>query len=167
MKRQRVALQGGEYDEDWDSRGDGTRLSPLGRKRLRQVRADTFRCQHCSADVPMDAVGSTQRNHCPYCLWSRHVDESVGDRKATCQTSMEPVAISLKGDGEVTIVHACCGCDKVGRNRISADDDEQLILKLVSATLTSEMEGRIRAAGIEICRDDRPVRTALFGKSVA
>ena len=31
-----------------------------------------FTCAHCGREV--EALGYTSRNHCPFCLWSLHVD---------------------------------------------------------------------------------------------
>jgi hypothetical protein len=43
----------------------------------------SFRCGHCGVEVSLDAPGTSHRNHCPSCLWSRHLDRNVpGDRKA-------------------------------------------------------------------------------------
>ncbi|CAN5162042.1 hypothetical protein BH11PAT4_BH11PAT4_4870 [soil metagenome] len=114
---------------------ESKRLGKQGRKLLMQNRASSFRCQHCAFDVPMQAVGSTQRNHCPRCLWSRHVDEEVGDRRATCLASMEPIGLSLKSNGgELMLVHQCCGCGKVARNRLSGDDDAYQVEEIFKAS---------------------------------
>ncbi|WP_369294026.1 RNHCP domain-containing protein, partial [Tepidiforma sp.] len=45
---------------------------------------ETFRCIKCRNTVATHAFGTTQRNHCNQCLWSRHVDNFPGDRKAAC-----------------------------------------------------------------------------------
>lgn len=137
---------------------DSKRLGKQGRKLLKQNRAESFRCQHCSFDVPMHAVGSTQRNHCPRCLWSRHVDEEVGDRRATCLASMEPVGLSLKANGgELMLVHRCCGCGKVGRNRLSGDDDT----KVVEEVFTSSLLAEDLPGGITYLRDVEELRRQL------
>ena len=71
----------------------------------------SFRCVRCGLDVPLDAPGTAHRNHCPTCLWSRHVDDDVpGDRDSDCRASMEPIAIHVRGDGEWVLVHRCTGC---------------------------------------------------------
>ena len=38
--------------------------------------AASFRCIHCGAHVVTSPLyaGVLNRNHCPYCLWSRHLD---------------------------------------------------------------------------------------------
>jgi RNHCP domain len=92
---------------------------------------ETFRCGRCRLDVPMRAVGSAHRNHCPNCLWSRHVDdERPGDRAADCGSLMEPIAITVRGDGEWVLVHRCTGCDVLHLNRTAGDDNPLLLLRV-------------------------------------
>ncbi|MBM7785555.1 hypothetical protein JOD67_002235 [Tenggerimyces flavus] len=79
----------------------------------------------------MDAPGTAHRNHCPNCLWSRHLDDDVpGDRDATCGFSMEPIAISVRGDGEWVLLHRCTGCDEIHLNRTAGDDNPLLLLRM-------------------------------------
>ena len=61
----------------------------------------SFRCVHCRLDVPTDAPGTAHRNHCPNCLWSRHLDVDPGDRASDCLASMEPIAITVRKDGRM------------------------------------------------------------------
>jgi predicted Zn-ribbon and HTH transcriptional regulator len=137
---------------------DSKRLGKQGRKLLKLNRAESFRCQHCGFDVPMQAVGSTQRNHCPRCLWSRHVDEEVGDRRSSCLASMEPVGVSLKSNGgELMLVHRCCGCGKVMRNRLSGDDDLYEVERVFEVSLRAEN----LPVGIEYLRDSEELRRQL------
>ena len=93
-------------------------------------RSSTFRCTNCGLDVPMDAPGTAHRNHCPTCLWSRHLDGVPGDRDARCGASMEPVAISARSDGEWTIVHRCRRCGTAHLNRIAGDDNPHSLVTL-------------------------------------
>lgn len=99
-------------------------------QRLRASRAESFRCRRCRLDVTADAPGTAHRNHCPNCLWSRHLDDSPGDRAADCGSSMEPIAICVRGDGEWVIVHRCTGCDVVHLNRSAGDDNPLMLLRL-------------------------------------
>ncbi|MCC7365564.1 MAG: RNHCP domain-containing protein [Dehalococcoidia bacterium] len=90
-----------------------------------------FRCSHCRSDVPIDAPGTAHRNHCPLCLWSRHLDgERPGDRAAGCGGSMEPIAITARKSGEWAIVHRCDVCAELHTNRTAADDNPLLLLQL-------------------------------------
>lgn len=75
--------------------------------------------------------GGRHRNHCPFCLYSRHVDGRVpGDRTSECGGSMKPVAAFTRRNGEHAIVHRCVECGFERYNRIAADDDFVLVLKL-------------------------------------
>jgi hypothetical protein len=109
-------------------------LSDRPRHRARshdRSRGGTFRCGHCALDVPLDAPGTAHRNHCPACLWSRHLDDDVpGDRDARCGSSMEPIAVSVRGDGEWVLVHRCTGCGELHLNRTAGDDSPLLLLRL-------------------------------------
>ena len=91
----------------------------------------TFRCGYCDFAVPYVAPGTRHRNHCPICLWSRHLDDLPGDREATtCGGMMEPVAISPRPDGEWMVVHRCRRCDELHRTRIAGDDDPVALMSL-------------------------------------
>ena len=100
------------------------------RRGERRPRQSSFRCGHCSLDVSTVATGTAHRNHCPNCLWSRHVDDSPGDRAADCRSLMEPIAITVRGDGEWILVHRCCGCDVLHLNRTAGDDNPLILLRL-------------------------------------
>lgn len=71
--------------------------------------AGTFTCGHCGAVVgPGDWPGHNPwRNHCPECLWSKHVE--IGDQasigKPPCGEMMKPHKVD---DEEV--VWRCLGC---------------------------------------------------------
>jgi hypothetical protein len=91
----------------------------------------TFRCGRCRLDVSTDAPGTRHRNHCPNCLWSRHLDDQTpGDRGADCAGSMEPVGVSVRGDGEWVLVHRCGSCDAVSLNRIAGDDNPLTLMHI-------------------------------------
>jgi hypothetical protein len=98
-------------------------------RRAREGRA-SFRCGHCRLDVPIQAVGTAHRNHCPNCLWSRHVDDSPGDRAADCGALMEPIAITVRGGGEWVLVHRCRACDEIHLNRTAGDDNPLMLMRL-------------------------------------
>lgn len=87
-------------------------------------------CCHCGRPFPTDAPGTRHRNHCPYCLWSLHLDIVPGDRAADCHQPMEPVGVALRPDGEWLLVHRCQRCGAVRLNRIAGDDDERALLAL-------------------------------------
>lgn len=101
-----------------------------------------FKCEKCSFLVKTNEyIGTKNRNHCPNCLYSKHVDEKKpGDRNSQCQGIMEPIDITFKKgkvdkygknkQGELMIVHRCKICKKEDKNRIAGDDNSEKILKL-------------------------------------
>jgi RNHCP domain len=64
------------------------------------------------------------RNHCPICLWSKHVDELPGDRAATCRGLMSPERVEQRRGKGLVIIHRCVVCGFVRPNKI-ADDPSQ------------------------------------------
>lgn len=92
--------------------------------------AQSFRCVHCHEEVSTSAPGTQHRNHCPLCLWSRHVDDEPGDRASDCLASMEPIAITVRGDGEWVLIHRCNGCGVLHSNRTAGDDNPLLLLRI-------------------------------------
>ena len=101
------------------------------RRGERRDRFRSFRCGHCRLDVPTGAPGTAHRNHCPNCLWSRHLDDDTpGDRDARCGALMEPIAITVRGDGEWVLIHRCGGCGELHLNRSAGDDNPLILLRL-------------------------------------
>lgn len=88
---------------------------------------DKFLCQNCGEEVSLDIPGSSHRNHCPFCLFSLHVDQNVGDRKSLCKGLMEPIGKFLRPNGEEVIIHKCIECGKFSNNRVLGDDDFGLV----------------------------------------
>ena len=98
-------------------------------------REETFRCRQCKLLVGQPPSGGRQRNHCPYCLYSRHVDgRRPGDRASDCGSLMAPIGHFIRPNGEYAIVHRCLGCGAHRHNRIAADDDFDLVLALPDRT---------------------------------
>lgn len=90
-------------------------------------RIEDFNCAHCGAVVH----GNGYTNHCPKCLWSRHVDNNPGDRAATCGGMMRPVGAEKSGDGFI-ITHKCDACGKTIRQRAAENDDIDAIIALTA-----------------------------------
>ena len=93
---------------------------------------DSFFCKRCRIDVPGESFGTQHRNHCPRCLWSRHVDERTGDRRSACGGGMEPIAIWVRPHGEWALVHRCGTCKVVRINRVAGDDNENALMSLAA-----------------------------------
>lgn len=73
--------------------------------------------------------GNGYTNHCPSCLWSRHVDVEPGDRAATCEGLMEPISALAEGNG-VIVVQRCVKCGHTWRNRSAMNDKREVLLSL-------------------------------------
>ena len=97
------------------------------------ARNEPFVCGHCGKRVSPIIYGGSYRNHCPFCLYSKHVDSDLpGDRANNCQGLMEPVGVITRRTGEYVLVHRCTGCGFERRNRIAGDDDFAKILECAS-----------------------------------
>ena len=92
--------------------------------------AETFTCKVCGREVIPEGAGSQHRNHCPYCLSSKHLDIEPGDRAAECGGTMEPVAVWVRKNGEWAIIHRCKICGILSSNRIAADDNPMKLMSI-------------------------------------
>jgi rubrerythrin len=86
---------------------------------------EDFTCDKCGTLVH----GNGYTNHCPKCLWSKHVDTNPGDRAAECAGLMEPVGLLITGHNQ-EIVHRCKKCGKQLTNRVSSLDDSDALIAL-------------------------------------
>ena len=86
---------------------------------------EDFNCAHCGAVVR----GNGYTNHCPACLWSKHVDNNPGDRAATCGGMMQPISVEADG-ARFVITHQCETCGKIKRQITTDDDNIDEIIKL-------------------------------------
>ncbi|HEY9122646.1 MAG TPA: RNHCP domain-containing protein [Brevefilum sp.] len=148
----------------------------------KDINAD-FICKHCGYFVSSLTLvsGVVNRNHCPYCLHSQHVDlYHPGDRLCPCKALMAPVGLTLKrsrdkyapdNHGELMVVHRCINCGELSINRIAADDDPEKLL----AILKNSTKGRYalldecRIKGIRLLDEKSHrylVQSRLFGRSV-
>jgi len=95
-------------------------------KKFKRVKED-FVCQNCGLFVR----GNGYTNHCPKCLYSKHVDINPGDRKERCGGLMEPIGIKIK-NGKYYILHRCKKCKMEKLNKASKDDDFKEMIKISS-----------------------------------
>ena len=112
---------------------------------------DSFICSHCGAIIytqPMIS-GVQNRNHCPYCLSSRHVDHAqAGDRLSACRGIMQPVGLTVKPSrnkygknisGELMLIHRCRDCGKLSINRLAADDQVDRLMEIFISSVDTEV----------------------------
>ncbi len=147
--------------------------------RARPASFGDFRCTHCHTIVSSAHVlsGVNNRNHCPYCLWSCHLDLfSAGDRLSACKMPMKPVGLTLKQSrnkyqreprGELMLIHECTDCQMLSINRIAADDDSATVLAVFESSLTlhPRVHAGCREYGIVILgsADTEIVQAQLYG----
>ena len=88
---------------------------------------EEFICENCGKKV--SKLGYTCRNHCPYCLHSKHLDINPGDRQNNCHGIMKPVAIE-KYKNSYKIIYNCTKCNELHKNVMATDDNFDIIIKL-------------------------------------
>ena len=88
-----------------------------------QRNKEDFICEKCGYFV----VGTGYTNHCPKCLWCKHVDIYPGDRANECRGMMKPISI-ISEKGDFVLAHECFKCGEKKRNRTSKDDDLSVLL---------------------------------------
>lgn len=150
--------------------------------RTRAASFGDFRCAHCHGIVSSTPMlsGVNNRNHCPYCLWSCHLDLfSAGDRLSACKAAMKPIGLTMKkvrnkyqreSRGELMLIHECLDCKTLSINRIAADDDSDTVMAIFqeSLLLDRQIHDRCQENGIEILstRESEIVHTQLYGRYV-
>jgi len=89
---------------------------------------EDFICSHCGYSVK----GTGYTNHCPKCLWSKHVDKDPGDRAESCGGMMRPIAVEGTTPN-YRIVHKCEICGIERRVDTSEHDDPSMIIALAAS----------------------------------
>jgi RNHCP domain-containing protein len=139
-----------------------------------------FRCAHCHTVVSSAHFlsGVNNRNHCPYCLWSCHLDlYAAGDRLSACKAPMKPIGLTMKNGrnkyqherrGELMLIHECVECKILSINRVAADDDSATIMAVFQESLIPghQIHNTCQENGIVIlsASDGEIVHTQLYGR---
>lgn len=89
---------------------------------------EEFICENCGRKVPK--LNYTARDHCPFCLYSKHVDILPGDRSNTCQGLLKPIDVEKFKD-TYKIIYQCEKCHQQHKNIIAADDNYDEILEIM------------------------------------
>lgn len=90
----------------------------------RKTENTAFQCENCHAHVEPLSNGSF-RNHCPFCLFSKHLDNHPGDRLSRCRGLMKPIALDYSSKKGYQIVHECTACGKIQRNKVAIDTTQE------------------------------------------
>ena len=101
-------------------------------KRFKMI-DENFICEVCGSKV--EKLGYTARDHCPYCLSSKHVDINPGDRRAECCGVLVPVGIENAKKGNYKIVYKSSKCGEIKRNIMAHDDNMDLVIKIMANPL--------------------------------
>jgi hypothetical protein len=91
-----------------------------------QRRVEDFVCDNCGEEV----FGNGYTDHCPFCLWSKHVDLNPGDRASDCKGDLEPVGVEVKSEKYI-IHYVCQKCGFKHRVKSAKNDNEEEIQKLL------------------------------------
>ena len=89
---------------------------------------ENFICENCGKEVVK--LGYTARDHCPYCLYSKHLDINPGDRAEDCHGILEPIGLETKPKKGYVIIFKCKKCGEIRRNKVAEDDDMNKIIEL-------------------------------------
>lgn len=136
-----------------------------------------FTCVKCKQTIPMATIeiGTEHRDHCPFCLYSLHVDhEKPGDRLSSCKSKMKPIGLTFKNNSwELMIVYECLGCGSIVKNRCAGDDAHIALVDVYKTSLllmTSEQwnntytkrlqQTHIKMASMEECKQ---VLNGIYG----
>ena len=91
---------------------------------------EEFICENCKNKIK--PLGYTARDHCNYCLYSKHLDIFPGDRKNTCKGLLKPISIEKFKD-TYKIIYKCEKCGEIHTNIRAKDDNFDLIIELSKA----------------------------------
>ena len=91
------------------------------------MKDENFVCENCKRNVTK--LNYTARDHCPYCLYSKHVDINPGDRLNTCMGMLVPIDIEKFKD-TYKIIYKCEKCGMIHKNIADNDDNMDKIIEL-------------------------------------
>ena len=91
------------------------------------MKDEKFICENCKKEVL--PLGYTARDHCNYCLYSKHLDIFPGDRKNNCKGILIPIGIEKFKDS-YKIIYKCEKCGKEHKNIMAKDDNINKIIAL-------------------------------------
>lgn len=94
------------------------------------MKNESFSCENCNKEI-MKHPSWSARNHCPHCLYSKHLDKDFPwDRASECHALMKPVWKDHKKNKGWMVIHECIICWKKIPNKLAEDDNLELFWKL-------------------------------------
>lgn len=88
---------------------------------------EKFICENCGKYV--EKLKYSARDHCNYCLYSKHVDINPGDRLNDCMGLLIPIGAEKFKD-TYKIVYKCNKCNKIHKNIMAIDDNFDLLTEI-------------------------------------
>lgn len=87
---------------------------------MRRKENTGFICDHCGCTV-LPLTNGSYRNHCPFCLYSKHLDNLPGDRSSECNGLMVPIEVTYTSKKGYQLTHQCQTCGKYQKNKVAKD----------------------------------------------
>ncbi len=87
---------------------------------------EDFICENCGEKVK----GTGYTNHCPACLWSKHVDINPGDRANSCGGLMKPIEAYFKSQ-QWYINQECQKCGEIKTIKVLLEDNQEIIQEIL------------------------------------
>lgn len=101
-----------------------------------QKKVEDFVCEHCGQNVKGDGY----TNHCPFCLWSKHVDVHPGDRAHDCAGMMEPIGVE-GGTPNYRLVLRCQKCKHLQHMTVHKGDSPDALVAIAAHTALRAAQG--------------------------
>jgi uncharacterized Zn finger protein len=94
--------------------------------KLFQRKIENFKCDNCGYEV----LGNGYTDHCPKCLYSKHVDINPGDRQSKCGGLMKPIGFEIK-HGKYIINYGCLKCGYIHKVKTDKNDNMDVLIKII------------------------------------
>ncbi|MDD3156030.1 MAG: RNHCP domain-containing protein [Candidatus Pacebacteria bacterium] len=91
-----------------------------------QKKTENFKCEYCGYEV----VGNGYTDHCPNCLYSKHVDINPGDRMSDCGGLMKLDDFEIK-HGEYVLKYVCLKCGYTHKVKMADNDNIKVLMSLI------------------------------------
>jgi len=74
-------------------------------------------------------LGNGYTDHCPKCLYSKHIDINPGDRQSQCGGLMKPIGFEIKHN-QYIIKYQCLKCGYLHNVKMVDSDNLDMLIKL-------------------------------------
>lgn len=103
---------------------DNKNLIPFNKNFSRKK--EDFVCEKCGANIK----GNGYTNHCPVCLYSKHVDIKPGDRLANCRGLMKPIRVEGT-EKAYRVLQRCLVCNYEKINKVAPEDSIEALVAII------------------------------------